>query len=183
MPRDSNGAFDLLPNVKGVPLAVIESDDYNNQLDDFADDANTPRPIIAGGTAANSAVSASDNLSTISTPIASASTTDLSAASGKHVTITGNATITSFGTEDAGAVRELTFASNPLLTYNAASLILPTSASIATQVGDTARAVSLGAGNWVITQYMRRSGAALTGSGGTADLGAIYAFSYLTGSF
>lgn len=96
--------------------------------------------------------------------IASATTTDIGAATGNYVNITGVTTITGLGTVQAGTRREVQFSGALLLTYNATSLILPSSANITTVAGDTAKFISLGAGNWICTSYQRRSGAALVGS-------------------
>jgi hypothetical protein len=57
--------------------------------------------------------------------IASATTTDLSTATGNSVTITGTTTITGLGTVQAGTVMKLTFSGILTLTHNATSLILP----------------------------------------------------------
>lgn len=57
--------------------------------------------------------------------IASATTTDLSAATGNSVIITGTTTITGFGTVQAGTIMKLTFSGILTLTHNATSLILP----------------------------------------------------------
>ncbi|WP_216330666.1 hypothetical protein [Rhizobium sp. X9] len=51
MPR-TGGVFSLLSGSKGSPNTTIQSAPYNAQLDDFAQDANQPRPITAGGTGA-----------------------------------------------------------------------------------------------------------------------------------
>lgn len=99
--------------------------------------------------------------------IASATTTDIGAATGNYVNVTGTTTITGLGTVQAGTRRIVNFNGILTLTYNASSLILPTSANITTAAGDTATFVSLGSGNWVCVQYTRRSGAALTGSAST----------------
>ena len=48
------------------------------------------------------------------------------------------------------------------LTYNATSLILPTSANITTQAGDCMDIESKGAGNWVCTGYQRADGNAVS---------------------
>ena len=98
--------------------------------------------------------------------IASGTTVDLSGANGNLVHITGTSTITSFGSVQAGARFVLVFDGILLLTYNATSLILPTSANITTAVGDTAFLVSEGSGNWRCVAYQRASGAALVGGGG-----------------
>lgn len=103
--------------------------------------------------------------------IASGTTVDLSGANGNLVHITGTSTITSFGSVQAGARFVLVFDDILLLTYNATSLILPTSANITTAVGDTAFLVSEGSGNWRCVAYQRASGAALVGgSGGSQNL-------------
>ena len=90
--------------------------------------------------------------------VASAATTDLGAAVGRVVDVTGTTTITSFGTVAAGIWRIVRFTGALTLTHNATSLILPTGANITTVAGDCLTAVSLGSGNWVVTQYQRASG-------------------------
>lgn len=96
--------------------------------------------------------------------IVSATTTDIGAATGNYINVTGTTTITGLGTVQAGTRRIVNFNASLTLTYNASSLILPGSANITTAAGDTATFVSLGAGNWVCTEYQRRSGAALVAS-------------------
>jgi hypothetical protein len=86
--------------------------------------------------------------------LASAATTDLSTV-GANVRITGTTTITSFGTAPSGTTRKLRFAGALTLTYNATSLILPGAADIITSAGDTAEAISLGSGDWVVFDYTR----------------------------
>jgi hypothetical protein len=85
--------------------------------------------------------------------LASAATTDLGAQTSNNVRITGTTTITGFGTVASGTVRQLRFAGALTLTHNATSLILPGGANIVTAAGDTATAVSLGSGNWVVTAF------------------------------
>jgi len=101
--------------------------------------------------------------------IASASTTDIGAATGNSVTVTGTTTITGLGTIQAGSRRIVTFAGILTLTHNGTSLILPTAANITTAVGDVAEFVSLGSGNWKCTNYQRADGSALLGGGLTTD--------------
>lgn len=98
--------------------------------------------------------------------IASASTVALGAATGNYVNITGTTTITAFDTVQSGTVRTVTFSGILILTHNATSLILPTSANITTAAGDSAIFTSLGSGNWKCTTYTRASGAALVGTSG-----------------
>jgi hypothetical protein len=97
--------------------------------------------------------------------IASAATTDIGAATGNYVVVTGTTTITALGTVQAGTRRIVNFSGILTLTHNGTSLILPTTANITTAAGDTATFISLGSGNWVCTNYMRASGAALVGGG------------------
>ena len=99
--------------------------------------------------------------STKGADIASATTTDLGAATGEFVDVTGTTTITGLGTIAAGVTRRVRFTGILILTYNATSLILPTAATITTAVGDTADFVSLGSGNWLCTNYARKDGTAL----------------------
>jgi hypothetical protein len=101
--------------------------------------------------------------------IASAATTDIGAATGNYVVVTGTTTITALGTVQAGTRRIVNFSGILILTHNGTSLILPTSANITTAAGDTATFVSLGSGNWVCVNYMRASGAALVGGGGSSQ--------------
>ena len=102
--------------------------------------------------------------------MASATTTDIGAAATSEVNITGTTTITAFGTANAGIVRRGTFAGILTLTHNGTSLILPGAANITTAAGDTATAISLGSGNWVVTDFQRASAlpalqGLITGSG------------------
>jgi hypothetical protein len=90
--------------------------------------------------------------------LASASTTNIGAQASNNVRITGTTTITSFGTIASGVTRHLRFAAALTLTHNATSLILPGGANITTAAGDTATAISLGSGNWIMANFMPASG-------------------------
>jgi hypothetical protein len=87
--------------------------------------------------------------------VASAATVDLGAQASRSLRITGTTTITGFGTAASGTRRKLRFAAALTLTHNATSLILPGAANITTAAGDTAEAVSLGSGNWVVVNFTR----------------------------
>ncbi len=95
--------------------------------------------------------------------IASATTTDIGAATGEFVDITGTTTITGLGTIGAGIKRTVRFTGILTLTHNGTSLILPSSANITTAAGDFAEFRSLASGNWVCTNYMRKDGSVLVG--------------------
>lgn len=93
---------------------------------------------------------------------ASASTVDLSTATGNLVHITGTTTITSFGTVQAGARFTLVFDGIVTVTYNATSLILGSAAeNITTAAGDVMVIVSEGGGNWRMESYAKASGLAV----------------------
>lgn len=79
---------------------------------------------------------------TTGTPIASATTTDLSTVVGNNVHITGTTTITALGTLPAGTQMTVIFDGALTLTHNASSLILPGSANITTAANDVATFVS-----------------------------------------
>jgi hypothetical protein len=95
--------------------------------------------------------------------IASASTTDIGAAAGDWVDVTGTTTITSLGNAPSiGLERTVRFTGALTLTYNATSLILPGSASITTAANDWAVFRSLDvSGNWICKNYLKASGASV----------------------
>jgi len=95
--------------------------------------------------------------------IASATTTDIGAATGNSPDVTGTTTITGLGTVQAGTVRNVRFTGILTLTHNGTSLILPTGANITTAAGDTATFISLGSGNWYCKSFQRKDGTALVG--------------------
>jgi len=111
--------------------------------------------------------------------VASATTTDIGAATSQNVTVTGTTTITSFGTVAAGTFRRLVFSGALTLTHNATSLILPQGGNVVTAAGDSLEAVSLGSGNWRVTSYQRVgsnglvSGTAVAASGTAVDFTSI----------
>lgn len=160
MPRDGSGVYNAPAGTTASPNTTIESSKYNALVADLVSDANAARPVTAGGTGATTAVGAMDELHTKATDIASASTTDLSAATGTYVNITGTNTITSFGTADAGVIRFVRFQNGLTITHNgsvAPFLLLPGNANIAAAAGDTALLVSDGSGSWRCLHYQRRS--------------------------
>jgi len=97
--------------------------------------------------------------------IASSGTTDIGAATGEFIDVTGTTTITSLGTIAAGITRTVRFTGALTLTHNASSLILPSSANITTANGDTAIFRSLGSGNWKCISYTKQDGSALVIAG------------------
>jgi len=101
--------------------------------------------------------------------IASATTTDIGAATGDFVDVTGTTTITGLGTIGSGIVRTVRFTGALTLTHNATSLILPGAANITTANGDTAVFRSLGSGNWVCINYTKADGTPVVSSSAPAD--------------
>lgn len=95
--------------------------------------------------------------------LASAATTDLGTAATPLVQVTGATTITSLGASasTAAPIYRLRFAGSLTLTHNAATLILPGGANIATASGDAAIAQYLGGGNWRVLSYTRADGKVL----------------------
>jgi len=96
--------------------------------------------------------------------IASATTTDIGAATGNHVHVTGTTTITGLGTVQAGTRRIVTFDGALTLTHNATSLILPGGANITTAANDVATFVSEGSGNWRCISYVKSNGTPVSAS-------------------
>lgn len=66
MSRNGAGVYSLPPSYLAETGDTILADQHNSPLEDLQTDANTPRPIVAGGTGASSAVSARTNLSVMS---------------------------------------------------------------------------------------------------------------------
>lgn len=123
-------------------------------------------PQNKGGTAATTAIGALDSLITAEANVASATTTDLGAATTRNVNITGTTAITGFGTAASGVMRFGRFAGVLTLTHNATSLILPGGANITTAANDRFVAESLGSGNWLVYAYQKADGTAVVSSGG-----------------
>lgn len=95
--------------------------------------------------------------------LAGAATTDLATTASIFVTVSGAATITSFGTAAPGITRFLKFSGASVLTH-AAALALPAGgANITTANGDIALAHSIGSGNWRILFFQRGTGKPLIG--------------------
>jgi hypothetical protein len=62
MPRDPSGVYTTPAGTNGVPNTTILSAAYNTNVADVANDLNTPRPIVAGGTGASTAAQALINI-------------------------------------------------------------------------------------------------------------------------
>lgn len=133
----------------------------------FATTPTLVTPVLGAATGTSLALSSFLNEAQ-GADIASASTTDIGAATGNYVVITGTVTITALGTIQAGSRRIVKTSGALTFTYNATSLILPGATNLASQAGDTFEFVSLGGGNWILTSFMRNgfSGVGVAGSPG-----------------
>jgi hypothetical protein len=173
MPRNGSGTY-TRPQSDYIPGTTILATSVNSDLNDMAqaltasiarDGQTTPTANIplggfritglGNGTSATDAATLGQVDGRAEIDLASASTTNIGAQQSDNVRITGTTTITSFGTIASGVTRQLRFAAALTLTHNATSLILPGGANITTAAGDTATAVSLGSGNWVVTAFQR----------------------------
>ena len=64
MPRNPGTGIYTKPYPDVISDTTIESTVHNGEIADIETDLNTPRPIVAGGTGANNAATARDNLDT-----------------------------------------------------------------------------------------------------------------------
>jgi hypothetical protein len=99
--------------------------------------------------------------------VPSATTTDIGAAASENVDISGDTTITGFGTVAEGINRKGRFTGVLTLTHNATSLILPGNADITTAANDRYEARSLGGGNWIVTKYVYANGSVISATNAT----------------
>lgn len=97
--------------------------------------------------------------------VASASTTNVGAASSQNVIVTGSTAITSLGSSAAGILRRVQFSGALTLIYNATSLVLPGGSNIVTTAGDIAVFFSEGSGNWRCLGYFPASPVPNTANG------------------
>ena len=92
--------------------------------------------------------------------VASASTINLTSATGNLVHVTGTTTITAI-TIPSGAERTVVFDGALTLTHNGTTLILPSAANITTVAGDSMIVRGDGSGNARVVSYNRASGTAV----------------------
>lgn len=94
--------------------------------------------------------------------VASATTTNLCASPQAVQNVTGTTTITGFGADCVNGTKKiLIFGGITTLTYHATSLIIPAQRDYTTAAGDVIEAVSLGSGNWRITNIAKIDGNAV----------------------
>lgn len=90
MPR-TNGVYSLPSGSRAIPDTTVRSAPYNSVLDDLAADANSARPITAGGTGATNATKARENLGALAVVDIVDATTKSSPIDGDGVVITDSA--------------------------------------------------------------------------------------------
>jgi hypothetical protein len=159
---DSSSKTDFHNLVDGASGTVTNI--VNADIDSAANIADTKLATISTPGKVSPAAITGTLIFSKGADIASATTTDIGAATGNCVDVTGTTTITGLGTIAAGALRFVRFTGALLLTHNGTSLILPTGANITTAAGDTATFESLGSGNWVCLSYQRKDGTPLAAS-------------------
>lgn len=144
-----------------TPLRVKQS-----VVGELAGKLSSEDGAVATQNLADSAVTAAKESDDASAPVASAATVDIGAVNSRNILITGSVTITSFGNTGAeGRRRLLRFSGAPILTHNAATLILPGGANITAAAGDTAEVVKeAGASAWRVVDYQRANGQAVVAS-------------------
>jgi len=169
MPLDGSDVASKPAGTTAVAQTPVESAKFNSVIDDIYAIFNSVRSIAKGFTGANTAVGAHDNLSTKGANVASAATTDIGAATGQFIHITGTVGITALGTKTAGVVRRVVFDGALKLTHHATSLILPGAVDIYTAANDTAELVSEGGGNWRMLWFQRASAAPADGRHATCE--------------
>lgn len=144
----------LVASLNSKVLAKATAPSSPTSGDTWIDTSTTPPQLkVYDGTNWNAVV-----LNYQASAVASATTTDLGAAIGPYLHITGTTTITGLGTVAAGTIKFVVFDGILTFTHNATSLILPTGANITTAAGDAAILLSEGSGNWRCLSYNRKDG-------------------------
>lgn len=139
--------------------------------------AETSAPVTSVNGQTGVVVLDEDDVNSGNGTIASAATTAIGGEDESFLDVTGTTTITAFGTIAAGIQRDLIFADVLVLTHNGTSLKLPGEANITTVAGDRAVAHSLGSGNWVVLDYVRKDGTSVV-SGPTTNHRQMVDFTY-----
>lgn len=106
MPRNGSGIYSYPAGTRGSPNTTIASAKYNAYIDDAAQDANTPRPVVMGGTGGATADEAAANLGLISakdlagTGVVGGTATDITIATDRVYTLLSNSIYLSFKAAD-----------------------------------------------------------------------------------
>jgi hypothetical protein len=101
-------------------------------------------------------------LGAVSSTVSAGATVDLGAIQEGSIVLSGNATISNFGsTGTTGLRKRLRFTGTPTIAHSVGAITCPGSANIVAAAGDTAEAECQGSGAWRITDFMRFSGRSL----------------------
>lgn len=165
-------ATNLLPYFDSTTtMAATSITAYGRSLIGVADAATARTTLAAAKSGANTDITSLSGVTLNNTTtlggalneaaivtVASATTTNIGAAAGNVVQITGTTTITAFDNVASGVRRKVFFSAGLTLTHNITTLNLPTAANIVTISGDSAEFVSQGGGNWFCLGYQRFNG-------------------------
>lgn len=105
MPRNGSGVYSKPAGTTAVANTTIQSATFNGAVDDLAADANTYRPVVAGGTGASNAADARtnlglgnvDNTSDADKPVSTAQQTALDLKADKATTVSAGTGLTGGG--------------------------------------------------------------------------------------
>ena len=126
---------------------------YGNSLTNLDSSNGVALPTIEAGSYVGN-ISYLDGRENVTT-LVSAATVDLGTAATYRVFISGNTTISSFGTAPR-RIKHIKFATSLVITHNATTLYCPGGADITTLTGDTCIAMSNDDGEWEIVSYTRK---------------------------
>lgn len=172
MGRNGSGVYSLPSGSTVTNGDTSDATDLNTPLSDLETDANTARPVVAGGTGASTAKAARTNLLFAKgADVASATSLSLGA-TGNYFDVTGTTTITSIATWNVGDIAYLHFDGALTLTHHATNLILPGGANITTAAGDEAAFIEYASGTWRCISYFKAASGALLTSLDNAPIGA-----------
>jgi hypothetical protein len=105
-------------------------------------------------------------LTTGAATLASASTVDLGSVREKFITISGNVTVSSFGSSaPTGTVKHITFSGSSLtLTHNASAIVIPSNLNLSISSGDCISVSHSGSGVWIVSSVTRKYGRCMLSS-------------------
>lgn len=132
----------------------------------WIDDHATPwvvKTYVNGGWAVTGAFDPTDSsyagvIGGGGTTLSAAATVDLGSVPQANVTISGAATITSFGASAAAFIEKTIRFDNAAVLTPSNALLVPGGFTLTTAAGDRAKVTHLGSGNWEVTQFTRANG-------------------------
>ena len=143
MPRDGSNIYAAPAGTTATAGTTIESAKYNAFVNDLVTDANTPRPIVAGGTGASTAGAALTALGAQASSAALTSIAALTTAANKGIYTTASNTYATFDLTAAG--RALLDDADAATQRNTLGLgVLATQSGVTTALVDPATLVTSG---------------------------------------